>query len=147
MRVLMQAVRLKILLIALAFLVAGCHDDEEVGFQKHTLHFILRPDDRGRWYIQDDIDHMPSGVKPFVTQSRENLYVEFKRTYSHAGTVQVTPDDDFHGRITAGSNLGRSSVTISLKANGEKIDPATIYSRGIPAGAGNLWVNITMMDK
>lgn len=113
----------------------------------HKLHFILRPDQHGFWFVQDDIDHAPVGVVTKVEQTREYLRVYFLRSYSHAGTVQVTPDDDFHGYITAGSNLGLASVTIRLKANGVPISPFEIYSHGPTVGSGNLWVNVTMVNK
>lgn len=114
----------------------------------HQLHFIIRPDASGNWFVQNDVDHASFGVSGVVTQTAEYLEVHFTRSYSHAGTVQVTPDDDMNGFITAGSNLGLSSMRIRIKANGTQINPANIWSYGpTHYNGGNLWVNVTMVQK
>lgn len=112
----------------------------------HELRAIVRPDSSGVWYIQNDADHAAIGIVG-VSQTSEFIELLFDRTYSHAGTVQVTPDDDFNGFFTVGSNLGLSAVRIRLKANGVQIDPSTVYSYGPTLGGGNLWVNVTMVQR
>jgi hypothetical protein len=112
----------------------------------HNLHAIVRPDAAGRWFIQNDIDHAPVGIVG-VSQTNEYIELTLDRVYTHAGTVQVTPDDDFNGYFTAGSNLGRGALRIRLKAHGTQIDPANVYSYGPGVGAGNLWVNVTMVER
>lgn len=112
----------------------------------HQLHGIVRPDGSGRWYVQDDVDHAPSGIVG-VTQTGEYLEVQLDRKYSHAGTIQVSMDDDFNGYCTAGSNLGLSAARIRIKCNGVQIDPANVYSYAPVKGAGNLWINVTMVTR
>jgi hypothetical protein len=112
----------------------------------HHLHGIVRPDENGVWYVQNDVDHAPVGIVS-VTQTGEYLEVALDRRYSHAGTVQVTPDDDFNGHITVGSNLGVSSLRIRIKANGQQIDPGNVYDYAPVRGSGNLWINVTMVQR
>lgn len=112
----------------------------------HELRAIVRPDASGTWFIQNDVDHAAIGIVS-VSQTAEYIELVFDRTYSHAGTVQVTPDDDFNGFFTVGSNLGLSALRIRLKANGVQINPSTVYSYGPTLGGGNLWVNVTMVQR
>lgn len=112
----------------------------------HELRAIIRPDSNGTWYIQNDSDHASIGIVA-ISQTSEYIELLFDRTYSHASTVQVTPDDDFNGFFTVGSNLGLSAMRIRLKANGVQINPANVYSYGPTLGGGNLWVNVTMVQR
>lgn len=139
----------------LALLLAACGGSGDIGTPSqaqpvaqtvHHLHGIVRPDADGRWYVQNDVDHAPVGIVS-VSQTNEYLEVVLDRTYSHAGTVQVTPDDDFAGHFVAGSNLGLSALRIRLKANGVTIDPANVYSYAPVRGSGNLWINVSMVTK
>lgn len=110
------------------------------------LHAILRPDNNGRWYIQDNVDHTPLGISLTVEQTSEFVRIFFNRTYKFAGTIQVTSDDDFNVVVNGYSNLGLNSATIRVYANGKMIDPATVYNY-IPVGSGNFWINATMVNK
>ncbi len=112
----------------------------------HQLHGIVRPDASGKWYVQNDVDHAAVGIVG-VSQTNEYLEVLLDRAYSHAGTIQVTVDDDFNGTCTAGSNLGLSSARVRIKCNGVQIDPANVYSYAPVRGSGNLWVNVTMVQR
>lgn len=119
--------------------------------------FVLRPDDSGHWFIQDDVDHAARGVLPQVMQcpgadgcqpGDAFVRVSFDRRYTHAGVVQITSDDDFgkHG-IEGHGNLGVTSTTILItRAGVGQIDPASVYQY-TPVGAGNLWVSVTMVNK
>lgn len=108
-----------------------------------TLHFILRPDASGAWYIQNDGDHRSVGVHSKVEQSGDYLRVHFLRGYKHAVTVQVTSDDDFGGRVQGYSNLGLGSATIRVEAGGKRIDPTKVWDH-VPQGGGNFWVTVVM---
>lgn len=110
------------------------------------IHFILRPDSGGQWFIQDDVDHMPIGVVRQIEQGSDYLRVSFDRTYTHAGVIQITSDDDFRDRVSGHSNLGLSSATIRIVAGGQVIDPARIWEHVEPGG-GNLWVSVTMLNR
>ena len=110
------------------------------------LHAILRPDDAGRWYIQADTDHAPIGIVPHVEQGPDFVRVFFDRDYRFAGVIQVTSDDDFGGIISGHSNLGLNAATIRVHANGKMIDPATVRQY-VPAGGGNLWISVTMVNR
>jgi hypothetical protein len=117
----------------------------------HHLHAIVRPDAAGRWYVQADVDHAPSGISPTVEQGRDErgpfVRVFFSRSYSHAGIVHISSDDDFGAAgITGHSNLGLNNATIRIHAKGRLIDPATVWDH-LPSGAGNLWVSVTMMQR
>ncbi len=113
----------------------------------HQIHAIVRPDASGRWFVQNDADHAPVGIVG-VTQTSEYLEVLLDRTYSHAGVVQVTLDDDFNGFYTVGSNLGLSALRIRIKSAGVQINPANIYSYApVTPGSGNLWVSATMVQR
>ena len=57
------------------------------------LHFILRPDASGTWYIQNDEDHASIGVQHKVEQTDKHLRVRFEKRYSHAVVIQITSDD------------------------------------------------------
>jgi hypothetical protein len=110
------------------------------------LHFVLRPANDGRWYIQNDVDHASVGVLPQIEQGADYLRVFFERPYTHAGVIQVTSDDDFRDRIGGYSNLGLNNATIRVTHAGQVIDPATVYSY-VPVGSGNFWVTVTMVNK
>jgi len=113
----------------------------------HQLHAIVRPAANGQWFVQNDVDHSPSGISS-VTQTGEYLEVVFDRSYSHAGSIQVSMDDDFNGFCTAGTNLGLSATRVRIKCNGTQINPTNIYSYApITPGSGNLWINVTMVQK
>lgn len=111
------------------------------------LFCVLRPDSAGRWFVQDDIDHAPVGISSFVEQGPDFLRLFFDRTYSHAGVIQVSTDDSFGDHVSGHSNLGRSNATIRLVANGQVIDPARVWEYVPPAGGGNLWVSVVMVNK
>ncbi len=118
------------------------------------LHAILRPDANGRWYVQTDQgpradpDHASYGISWEVEQTSEYVRIFFFRTYTHAGTIQITSDDDFAGRVKGYSNLGLNSATIRIEVDGRRIDPGRILDH-VPtaASSGNLWVNVTMVVK
>lgn len=110
------------------------------------LHCIIRPDANGQWYVQNDVDHSPSGCSLQIEQGPDYLRVFFLKTYTHAGTVQITSDDDFNVKIQGFANLGLNSTMIRVYANGQMINPAHVYSY-IPQGGGNFWINVTMMNK
>jgi len=122
------------------------------------IHFILRPDPNGVWYVQDDTDHASFGVDKVtgVIHEKDHLRVYFTPVYAKAGTVQVTTDDDFAGSLTANAGLGTQCVSIKLRAHPNTkgidppIDPKRIWEYLRPADGydktcGNLWVNITMI--
>ena len=110
------------------------------------LHCILRPDASGHWYIQDNADHASYGFSPTVEQTDTYIRLFFTRNYRYAGTVQVTSDDDFRSKVQGFSNLGLGSITIKVEADGQLIDPADVLAY-VPFGGGNLWVNVTMVNK
>jgi len=110
------------------------------------LHCIIRPNSAGQWYVQNDVDHSPYGCDLKIEQTAEYLRVFFTKTYPHAGTVQITSDDDFNVKIQGFAALGVNSTVIQVFANGQKINPADVYNY-IPQGGGNFWVNVTMMNK
>jgi hypothetical protein len=148
--------RIAIILAALlaTFTLQGCGGGDIISASHaqsitqtvHHLHGIVRPDANGNWFIQNDVDHAAIGIVG-VTQTSEYLEIALDRRYTHAGTVQVTPDDDFNGHITVGSNLGVSSFRIRIKVNGQQIDPKDIYSYVPGKGSGNLWMNVTMVER
>jgi hypothetical protein len=143
---------------ALALVLASCGGGDDAGptaAQAQTvsgpvevaqMHFVLRPANDGRWYIQNDIDHASVGVLPQIEQGADYLRVFFERPYTHAGVIQVTSDDDFRDRIGGYSNLGLNNATIRVTHAGQVIDPATVYSY-VPVGSGNFWVTVTMVNK
>lgn len=113
------------------------------------LHFILRPDSTGRWYIQDDAGHRSEGVVLQVVQYPTHLRVNFVHSWRYAGTIQISSDDGFGRIITGHGNLGTTATEIAIQANGQVIDPATVWQYlpgGAASGNGNLWVNVTMVD-
>lgn len=113
----------------------------------HHLYAILRPNENGQWYVQNDIDHMPIGVSTSVEQTDSFVRIFFNKAYTHAATIQVTADDGFNSRVSGHANLGLSNATIAITYKGVKIKPADIV-RFNPkyAADGNFWVNITMID-
>lgn len=125
----------------------------------HQIHFILRPDAAGTWYVQEDATHEACGVDKTlgVVHYPDHIRVYFSPVYPKAGTVQISTDDDFAGALQANANLGTQSVSIYLRAwpnlrgMDPPIDPKRIWKYlrsvdGYGPGAGNLWVNITMCD-
>jgi len=112
--------------------------------QVDRLRFILRPDATGRWFIQNDQDHASEGVHLNVEQGGDYLRVYFTQPYRFAGVIQITSDDDFGSRITGHGNLGLSSTTIRVMANGVRIDPSRVWDH-IPVGGGNFWVSVEMV--
>jgi hypothetical protein len=111
-----------------------------------NLHCIIRPNDAGQWFVQNDVDHSPSGCSLQIEQGPDYLRVFFLRTFTHAGTVQITSDDDFNVKIQGFANLGLNSTMIRVYANGQMINPADVYNH-ISKGGGNFWINVTMMNK
>jgi hypothetical protein len=131
----------RLLLLAL---LAGC-EQPPPGPTVHQLHAIIRPDSTGRWYVQNDVDHAPIGITTRVDQGPDFVRIFFTRGYSHAGTIQVTSDDDFRDRVSGHSNLGLNHATVRIVAGGQVIDPATVWDHA-PVGSGNLWVSVTMVQ-
>lgn len=122
--------------------------------QLEHLHAILRPDANGRWYVQtdqgprQDPDHSSYGISWEVEQTSEYVRIFFFRNYTHAGSIQISSDDDFASRVKGYSNLGLNSATIRIEVDGRRIDPGRILEY-VPtaAQAGNLWINVTMVVK
>ncbi len=123
------------------------------------IHFILRPDAKGIWSVQDDCDHASFGVDKVtgVVHYPDHLRVYFTPVHKYAGSVQVTTDDDFAGALTANAGLGTQCVAIKLRAFPNvqgvdaPIDPKRIWeylrpAKGYVKDCGNLWVNITMVN-
>lgn len=111
------------------------------------LHAVLRPDSNGRWFIQNDVDHVPIGFQMYVEQDETNLYVYFDRNYTHAGVIQITSDDDFGlAHVSGHSNLATNKARIVILVNGQPINPATIYDH-MPQGGGNFWISVTMINR
>jgi hypothetical protein len=141
--------------LVLALLVSACGGGADIispaGAQSEPdpkvlqMHFILRPDANGNWFIQNDDGHKPIGVVPQIVQTPTHLRVNFVHVYKYAGTVQVSTDDDFGQVVSAHANLGKSATEIRIKANGAVIDPASIWNYATGPN-GNLWVNVTMVD-
>jgi hypothetical protein len=113
----------------------------------YDLHAILRPDSTGRWYVQRDIDHAPVGISWEVEQTDQFVRLHFFRSYTHAGVVHVTSDDDFAGRVKGYSNLGLASATVRIEVDGRRINPRHILQY-VPGAdqAGNLWITVRMVD-
>lgn len=114
------------------------------GHQLHRMLCILRPDANGQWYIQNDTDHKSFGVLPTINQTSTYLEVLFDKSYSHAGVIHITSDDDFRDRVSGHGNLGLTATRIQVVIPGiGPIDPADIHNHITP-GAGNFWVSIEM---
>lgn len=115
--------------------------------QPDQLHFILRPDAAGAWYIQNDKDHASIGVHPQVEQHANRLRVRFERTYAKAVVIQITSDDGFADRISGHASLGTADAVIFVVARGKgTINPRDVWQHAGTPGNGNLWVTITMLD-
>lgn len=118
------------------------------GWRVERLHCIVRPGPVGRWYVQRDVDHEPLGVLPQLEQGPDFLRIFFERSYTHAGVIQVSTDDDFGPYLSAHSNLGLNHATLRLYVDGMLIDPADVYRwTWVAPGSGNLWVSVTMLDR
>jgi hypothetical protein len=117
-------------------------------FDSFTLHAIVRPDEAGRWFVQNDADHAPRGIATTIEQGTDQrgpyVRVFFDRTYSHAGAITITTDDDFGPSVSAHSNLGLNHATIRVFVGGKMVDPATVRP---VAGGGNLWITAQMQHR
>lgn len=109
------------------------------------LHFAIRPDSQGQWFIQNDADHASFGVAS-LRQTQEYLEVTFDRRYTHAGAIVVSSDDDFRDRVRGYCNLGVDGTRCRIVAGGREIDPATVRDV-VPGDSGNLWVIVQMVNK
>lgn len=127
---------------------------QSVGSARGTVHHlfgVLRPDPLGRWYIQLDDTHQPYGLDSYVEQTDEHLRIFMAgRFYSRVGSIQITSDDGFGAVIRGHGNVGLESATIIVKANGQSIDPAEVWSH-LPTDRlrednGNFWINLTMIE-
>lgn len=115
----------------------------------YTLFGILRPDANGVWSIQNDASHKPYGIDTYVSQTSTGIkiFTCCVATYTKAGSIQVSADDDFNTRVQAFSNLGLNNATIRIYVDGVMIDPAEIWDKlGVAPGSGNLWVTINMSN-
>jgi hypothetical protein len=110
------------------------------------LHFILRPDAAGAWYIQNDADHASIGVQHKVEQTDQHLRVRFERKYSHAVVIHITSDDEFGAKISGHASLGTDAAVIFIVADGKRINPRDVRKH-YSANGGNLWVTVTMIDR
>lgn len=120
-----------------------------------TFFGVLRPNGAGQWYIQNDVDHAPQGLATTVrfsagTNGRtyNGLLVDFTSgSYTKAGSVQITPDDDFAlAAIGAGAGVGLTSVAVVVLFKGQWIDPTKIFQYAPNlGGSGNFWINGTMI--
>lgn len=136
---------------ALAAAEAAREQVEEAPNGVYRLHGILRPDAEGNWYVQIDDTHEHRGIDGFVQQTNDHLRIfTFGRNYSRAGTIQISSDDGFGGVITGHANLGLNTARIEVRARGERIDPAEIWSHLPPDRLeslnGNFWINMTMIE-
>lgn len=111
-----------------------------------NLHFILRPDENGKWHVQNDETHKSIGVVQEVVQTDTFIRVNFIHVWKYAGTVQVSSDDGFASKISGHANLGTTAMEISIHANGARINPAHVWHHAQDPGNGNLWVNVSMVD-
>jgi hypothetical protein len=137
---LLRAALLALLLLALTATASAAGQLEQ-------LHFILRPDAAGQWYIQNDHDHASIGVKHKVEQRGDRLHVRFERTYAKAVVIQITSDDGFADRISGHASLGTSEAVIVVVARGKgAINPRDVWQHVGKPGNGNLWVSITMLE-
>lgn len=111
------------------------------------LHAILRPDEHGKWFIQNDVDHAPHGFGLYVVQDDKQLQIFFKENYKFAGVVQISSDDGFSDVITGHANLGLGVISINIFSNKRKINRKDVW-QAIPEmrkiSNGNLWVSATM---
>lgn len=114
----------------------------------YHLFCILRPNSSGVWSVQNDTDHSPYGIDTYVEQGSTYLriFTTGIATYTKAGGIQITSDDDFNVRVSGHSNLGLSNATIRIYVDGVQIDPADIWTAlGVSPGGGNLWVAMDMI--
>jgi hypothetical protein len=125
--------------------ISTAHAQVAAKVEVAQLHAILRPDAAGRWFIQNDADHMPIGIVG-VTQVGNTLRVDFDRDYTHAGQVTITSDDQFNTQITGHAGLGRSSALIGVWVRGVQIDPSRIRDY-VPGDSGNFWISATMVNR
>lgn len=135
-----------IAVLVLLFAAAVYAHREYIG--EDRLHAILRPDLNGAWQIQDDDFHAPHGIAALV-QDEGGISIGFSRKYPKAGTVQITTDDGFGPFVSAHATLGNGSARIVIFADGQIIDPRTIWEHLPPDKReqhnGNLWINVTMI--
>jgi hypothetical protein len=133
-------------LLALILLLAFAGPSLADGGKLEQLHFILRPDAAGQWYIQNDADHASIGVQHKVEQTDKHLVVRFERRYSHAVVIQITSDDEFGAQVSGHASLGTDSAVIFIVADGKRINPRDVR-RHYQAPGGNLWITVTMLDR
>jgi hypothetical protein len=133
-------IRLALILLLLS---SVAHAD---GGKIEQLHFILRPNPVGQWYIQNDKDHASIGVQHRVEQTETHLRVRFERKYSHAVVIQITSDDEFGTKVSGHASLGIDAATIFITADGKRINPMDVRKH-YTAGGGNLWISVTMLDR
>ncbi|MBJ3784010.1 hypothetical protein [Devosia sediminis] len=108
---------------------------------------ILRPDEDGQWFIQNDVDHRPFGIDTYIEQTPDSIkiFTCCGAPRDFAGSIQINGDDQFGTTITGHANLGIGGATIEVRANGRKINPADIWSY-LPPGGGNFWIDMSMMS-
>lgn len=133
------------ILAAVFFVSAVASANYFIGIDR--LHVIIRPDLNGDWFIQDDDYHTSVGIRS-IEQTSEALTIKFARAYPQALTIQISTDDGLGPYVTAHANLGRREATIWLFAEGQVIDPRTIWDH-LPSDRreqhnGNLWIDVTM---
>ena len=115
----------------------------------HRSFAILRPTSDGSWFIQSDIDHMPSGISDVVEQSSDYINIFFSRAYTHAGVVSISSDDGFNVSVTGHANLGLNAINIHVFCGGVKIDPSKVWDcsgTNVATSNGNFWVQASMLN-
>ena len=135
--------------LALAGLVLDAQATEiedatkSLGARPVVLHAILRPDEDGKWYVQEDEGHAAYGIDRYVGQDSDGLKVFTccGNAPSKAGVVHITSDDGFGTRVTGHASLGVNVVRIEVHVDGRRIDPETVWDY-LPYGNGNFWITV-----
>ena len=111
-----------------------------------SMFGVLRADREGKWFIQNDADHRPFGIDTHISQDETgiNLWFSGIRLW-RAGAIQISPDDDFGGKIEAYSNLGLTGARLVLVVDGQQISPSEVWDHVPYAGGGNFWITVNML--
>lgn len=103
---------------------------------KHYFGTIVRNAD-GTWRILNDAGHASHGLIDVTIDSMKRLVVTFP-AFTKVGVGNISMDETWGGKYSAGGSVGFDCVKIVTRATGTgtQVYPANLV------GSGNIWVDL-----
>lgn len=81
---------------------------------------VVRAQAGGLWTLLDNSTHTPEGLLPPQCVGTE-LYIPFVAPLSAVGTVSITMDEAYAGKVFAGPSVALSGIYLTFRINGSVV--------------------------